>query len=192
MKDSMIRNIVLSAALGTLLVLVLAADNRTRAGGVPPGSGATAAITTEEIERMLASHAAPKVVEILMRLDEADRTPIWDFVISNIEKGKVEWLKVALQLSPGRDGAVAEDLAAAEAEALPRVPSLVLRLFGAGVCFIPETKWPESLAAFRQETARRAALVRSVPEPGLQKQKDQCLKSYVDDAKQAEQYYAQK
>jgi hypothetical protein len=178
-------------SFGITVVLLLPAATTPTAGVARVSTGKTS-VTAREIEEMLASQPAPRVVDVLMRTDGQGRTVLWDFVVGKIETADVEWLKVALLLSPGKDGAVGEDLAAAEAEAMPRAPTLVLALFGPDVCFIPDTTWPDSVSAYRRELVRRQRSVGAVGEPTLKKQRGQCLKAYVDDSKYAEEYYAKK
>ena len=176
-------------AFATLLVLVSGTSlMRADVVGKPLNKQS---ITAAELEDMLASEPAPKVVHALMGPGDSDPV-LWDFVLNKIESGDATWLRIAVLLGPGMDGAVAEDLIAAEAEALPRSPDLVLALFGASVCFISEASWPSSLAAYQHELAKRRDIVKSIRQPRLNVEQQKCLDSYASDYVLAEEYYSKK
>lgn len=75
---------------------------------------------------------------------------LFEAVLRRIESGDGEWLDVARQLKPGTDGGESESLDYAVALALPRAPSHVLPLIGAGfqvgsICTAPHIEAPLSV-----------------------------------------------
>ena len=153
------------AAWGTAVLLLAAGP---ALGASAPGPDAVAA-----------SVARRGPAETLAALDRAGQL---DGVLDRVGSGQRAWVALVPRLAAGADGAAAESLGIALADALPRAPGAVLAvldpadgpLIGAGrMCGVPFIERPTSaLRAYRQRALRAAAAVR---DPALAAVREACL-----------------
>lgn len=73
------------------------------------------------------AHSGAKTV--VKQLNAGSGKP-WKNLLSNVESGNDEWLKVAVAIHPGVDAGTGEDLTFAVATALRKNPATVLKLIG--------------------------------------------------------------
>jgi hypothetical protein len=152
-----------------ILILLLVAVLFLRiTGDVSAGELAPASII-EDVKK----HGARHVIDQFWREDKYFTD--WFQVLSNIEKGKNEWLEVAIFLKPGSDAGMSTDLDFAVARALPTNPVAVLSLveteehgigkFGLNdVCTCPFIEEDPDVENRYLKAAERALLDMQVPE----------------------------
>ena len=125
--------------------------------------------------------------------DSAD----WNRLMLSIGSGDPAWLKVARLLSPGTDGASAEELSAAAGDVLETNASEALRVlwstFGLGMCqFLPNKEEPRYQT--RQKAIagleKRIRNLRSVTRPELSPARDACINELRSWESEVEHIYA--
>lgn len=111
--------------------------------------------------------------------------PRYSLLLSGVEAGRNEWLRLAQDMKPAVDGAVAEDLDASLAKALINNPQGVLKLLSPNggksswrikdICGAPI---PAPGKAWLSEyKAKAISAVGAVSDPGLGEQRRRCLQA---------------
>jgi len=144
-------------------------------------------LTPAQLTAMLRDKSAREVIDFLTQI-ENERMERWEYVLDQIETGNIEWLKIALLLSPATDADSAETLGDALAEATTRAPARVLLLFS-NHCYIPDYKLPPTKERFLAEIQRRVRIVERVADPFLKQAKAECIREYQNAAHDANSHY---